>query len=44
LNHVTSGSFLSTAFNPNGGATFAGNPITDGIGRRRLLFGGKIIF
>jgi len=44
LNHVTSGSFLSTAFNANGGATFAGNPITDGIGRRRLLFGGKVIF
>ncbi len=36
--------FGSLAFNPNGGDTFAGNIITDGIGRRRLQFGAKIIF
>jgi hypothetical protein len=36
--------FGSTAFNPNGGDTFAGNIVTDGIGRRRLQLGAKIIF
>lgn len=36
--------FGSRAFNLNGGDTFAGNIITDGIGRRRLQFGAKIIF
>jgi len=36
--------FGSTKFNPNGGDTFAGNIITDGIGRRRLQFGLKLIF
>jgi outer membrane receptor protein involved in Fe transport len=36
--------FGSTAFNNNGGDTFAGNIITDGIGRRRLQLGAKIIF
>ena len=36
--------FGSLKFNGNGGDTFAGNIITDGIGRRRLQFGGKIIF
>jgi outer membrane receptor protein involved in Fe transport len=36
--------FGSSAFNFNGGDTFAGNIVTDGIGRRRLQFGGKIIF
>jgi hypothetical protein len=36
--------FGSRAFNGNGGDTFAGNIITDGIGRRRLQFGAKIIF
>ena len=36
--------FGSLAFNPNGGDTFAGNIITDGIGRRRLQFGAKLIF
>jgi len=36
--------FGSNAFNFNGGDTFAGNMITDGIGRRRLQFGAKIIF
>jgi hypothetical protein len=41
---VTTGQFASTAFNPNGGATFAGNLVTDGIGRRRLQFGLKLIF
>jgi len=36
--------FGSLAFNGNGGDTFAGNIITDGIGRRRLQFGAKLIF
>lgn len=36
--------FGSGAFNFNGGDTFAGNIITDGIGRRRLQFGAKLIF
>ena len=36
--------FGSRAFNFNGGDTFAGNIITDGIGRRRLQLGAKIIF
>jgi hypothetical protein len=44
VNHVTSGSFGSTAFNSNGGDTFAGNNTTDGIGRRRLQFGLKLLF
>lgn len=36
--------FGSLKFNSNGGDTFAGNTTTDGIARRRLQFGGKIIF
>ncbi len=36
--------FGSLAFNNNGGDTFAGNIVTDGIGRRRLQFGAKLIF
>ena len=44
LDDVTRGSFQNTDFNSNGGATFAGNINTDGIGRRRLLFGMKLIF
>jgi hypothetical protein len=36
--------FGSTKFNPDGGDSFAGNNTTDGITRRRLQFGGKIIF
>ncbi len=44
LDHVTRGSFQNTDYNSNGGLTFAGNIITDGIGRRRLLFGLKLIF
>lgn len=36
--------FGSLKFNGNGGDTFAGNSTTDGITRRRLQFGGKIIF
>jgi hypothetical protein len=38
--------FGSVDFNPNGGDSNFGtaNIITDGIGRRRLQFGGKIIF
>jgi Carboxypeptidase regulatory-like domain/TonB dependent receptor/TonB-dependent Receptor Plug Domain len=38
------GSFQSTKFNSNGGATFAGSTVYDGIARRRLLFGLKLIF
>ncbi len=44
LDDVARGSFQNTNFNSNGGLTFAGNIITDGIGRRRLLFGLKLIF
>jgi hypothetical protein len=44
LDDVTRGSFQNTNFNSNGGLTFAGNTTTDGIGRRRLLFGLKLIF
>jgi len=44
LNDVGRGSFQNTDFNSNGGLTFAGNINTDGIGRRRLLFGLKLIF
>jgi outer membrane receptor protein involved in Fe transport len=36
--------FGSLRFNNNGGDTFTGNLITDGIGRRRLQFGAKLIF
>ena len=36
--------FGTNVFNANGGDTFAGNIITDGIGRRRLQFGAKVIF
>lgn len=36
--------FGSTLFNSNGGDTFAGNNTTDGIGRRRLQFGLKLLF
>jgi outer membrane receptor protein involved in Fe transport len=43
-NDASVGTFGSTAFNGNGGDTVTGNIITDGIGRRRLQFGGKIIF
>lgn len=44
VNRVTTGAFGSTRFNQNGGDTFAGNIVTDGIGRRRLQFGLKLIF
>jgi hypothetical protein len=44
LDDVAQGSFQNTNFNSNGGLTFAGNIVTDGIGRRRLLFGLKLIF
>jgi hypothetical protein len=44
VNNAATSQFGSLAFNSNGGDTFAGNIITDGIGRRRLQFGGKIIF
>jgi outer membrane receptor protein involved in Fe transport len=36
--------FGSLKFNSNGGDGFVGNGTTDGITRRRLQFGGKIIF
>ena len=36
--------FGSVQYNLSAGGTFAGNVITDGIGRRRLLFGLKLIF
>jgi len=38
------GSFQNTDYNANGGATFAGNINTDGIGIRRLELGAKFIF
>lgn len=41
---LQSGAFQSALFNINGGATFAGNTIFDGIAQRRLEFGAKIIF
>ena len=44
VNRVTTNAFGSTRFNQNGGDTFAGNIVTDGIGRRRLQFGLKLIF
>jgi outer membrane receptor protein involved in Fe transport len=44
VNAAATAQFGSRAFNPNGGDTFAGNIITDGIGRRRLQFGAKLIF
>jgi outer membrane receptor protein involved in Fe transport len=44
LDDVLSGSFQNTNFNTNGGSTFAGNIVTDGIAQRRLEFGAKIIF
>jgi hypothetical protein len=44
LDDVARGSFQNTDFNSNGGLAFAGNNTTDGIGRRRLLFGMKLIF
>jgi outer membrane receptor protein involved in Fe transport len=44
VNAASAGQFDNLQFNQNGGDTFAGNIITDGIGRRRLQFGAKIIF
>lgn len=44
VNGVTTGDFGTTKFNSNGGDTFAGNIATDGIGRRRMQFGLKLIF
>ncbi len=41
---VNSPSFGSTAFNNNGGGTFAANTTYDGIAQRHLLFGAKLIF
>ena len=42
LDHVGSGSFQNTKFNANGGVS--ANTVFDGIARRRLLFGMKLIF
>ena len=44
LDNIAVGSFLNPQYNVAGGSTFAGNIVTDGIGRRRLLFGLKLIF
>jgi hypothetical protein len=44
VNNTVTGLFGSTQFNSNGGDTFAGNNTTDGIGRRRLQFGLKLLF
>jgi hypothetical protein len=44
LNDISRGGFQNTNFNNNSGAPFAGNTTTDGIGRRRLLFGLKFMF
>jgi len=44
VNDTTTNAFATTRFNQNGGDTFAGNTVTDGIGRRRLQFGLKLIF
>lgn len=44
VNNAVTGIFGNPQFNNNGGFTFAGNTVTDGIDRRRFLFGGKFIF
>ena len=44
LDDVAVGAFQSNKFNVNGGGTFAGNIVTDGIAQRRLYFGMKFIF
>jgi outer membrane receptor protein involved in Fe transport len=44
LEDVTAGSFQNNFFNSNGGSTFAGNALADGILQRRLELGMKIIF
>jgi hypothetical protein len=44
LDDVLAGSFQNTYFNSNGGATFTGNCVYDGICQRRLEFGAKVIF
>ncbi|MGA8274198.1 MAG: carboxypeptidase regulatory-like domain-containing protein [Candidatus Sulfotelmatobacter sp.] len=46
VNSAANGTFGNLAFNPNGGDSNFGtaNIITDGIGRRRLQFGAKVIF
>ncbi len=44
LEDVFSGTFQNNFGNPNGGNTFAGNPVADGILQRRLELGAKIIF
>jgi outer membrane receptor protein involved in Fe transport len=44
LDDILAGTFGNTNFNSNGGATFAGNTIADGIAQRRLELGLKLIF
>jgi hypothetical protein len=52
LDNVTAGAFQNTHFNFDGGGnnldasggTFSSSQVYDGIGRRRLLFGMKVIF
>ena len=46
VNNAATGTFDNLAYNANGGDSNFGtaNIITDGIGRRRLQFGGKLIF
>ena len=44
LEDAAAGSFQNNFFNPNGGSTFAGNTVADGISQRRLELGAKIIF
>jgi hypothetical protein len=44
LDDVAFGGFQNTHFNSNGGFTSTANATYDGIGRRRLLFGMKLIF
>ena len=44
LDDVASGTFQNNFSNSNGGASSSANLTYDGIGRRRLLFGLKVIF
>jgi outer membrane receptor protein involved in Fe transport len=44
INNAGPGTFGTFKFNSNGDDEFAGNQTTDGVGRRRLQFGLKLIF
>jgi outer membrane receptor protein involved in Fe transport len=44
LEDVAAGSFQNNFYNIDGGSTFAGNVVADGIAQRRLELGAKIIF